>query len=138
MNVRCNHSAAGPFIHFAEEENKLSLSSKNVTHGFRIVSVGGSLDSKENVFKAIAGAMGFPDYFGMNWDAFDECLNDLSWLPSSRFVIVLKNGVDLLRLPANDLKTFFKKCLKMLWTIGKRKNLHCILLLLAQMHYFSD
>ena len=29
-----------------------------------------------------------PDYFGMNWDAFNELILDLSWLPRRQVVIV--------------------------------------------------
>ncbi len=35
--------------------------------------------SKPAFLEAFAGALRFPDYFGRNWDAFEECLRDLSW-----------------------------------------------------------
>ena len=32
--------------------------------------------------------MNFPDYFGNNWDAFDDCLLDLEWCdPTPRIVV---------------------------------------------------
>ncbi|WP_375472657.1 barstar family protein [uncultured Nostoc sp.] len=32
--------------------------------------------------------MQFPTYFGTNWDAFDECITDLTWCPAERYVIL--------------------------------------------------
>jgi RNAse (barnase) inhibitor barstar len=40
---------------------------------------GRMLGDKANLLAALAGALRFPDYFGGNWDALDECLTDLSW-----------------------------------------------------------
>ncbi len=32
--------------------------------------------------------MQFPTYFGANWDAFDECITDLTWCPAEKYVIL--------------------------------------------------
>ncbi|MFN8831451.1 MAG: barstar family protein [Labrys sp. (in: a-proteobacteria)] len=34
-----------------------------------------------------ADILGIPEYFGANWDAFDECLRDLSWVKERRLVL---------------------------------------------------
>jgi RNAse (barnase) inhibitor barstar len=39
---------------------------------------GGSIRSKDDLLRAIAVAMQFPEYFGMNWDAVVDCLRDLA------------------------------------------------------------
>jgi RNAse (barnase) inhibitor barstar len=51
---------------------------------------GGSISSKEDLMDAVAAALEFPDYFGGNWDALDECLRDLgTWLPAEGYVVVV-------------------------------------------------
>ena len=49
----------------------------------------------EGLFSAFATAFHFPDYFGSNWDALDECLNDLAWLPANGYVLVLNHSASL-------------------------------------------
>jgi len=46
--------------------------------GFEVLTLeGGSIESKEELLDAIAEGFGFPDWFGRNWDALEECLRDL-------------------------------------------------------------
>jgi RNAse (barnase) inhibitor barstar len=48
-----------------------------------------AVHDKESFLRAIAEALSFPAYFGNNWDALDECLTDLSWLPGKGYVVLL-------------------------------------------------
>lgn len=42
----------------------------------------------DGLFKVLASTMKFPEYFGYNWDAFNECICDLCWLqPGDVFLI---------------------------------------------------
>jgi len=51
----------------------------------------------EGLFASVAAAFEFPDYFGSNWAAFDECLADLDWLPTaSAYVLVLLHAREIL------------------------------------------
>jgi len=48
---------------------------------------GKKINGKETFLSKAAEAMQFPTYFGANWDAFDECITDLTWCPAERYVI---------------------------------------------------
>ena len=50
------------------------------------------IDLKDgNALHAISQALRFPDWFGGNWDALEDCLGDLSWRPGNGHVLVLRN-----------------------------------------------
>jgi hypothetical protein len=38
----------------------------------------------------------FPCYFGENWNALNDCLNDLEWLPGDAYVLFVTNSNRLL------------------------------------------
>lgn len=40
---------------------------------------GSTLGGKRDLLAGIGRALDFPDYYGDNWDALEECLSDLSW-----------------------------------------------------------
>ena len=42
---------------------------------------------------SIAGALTFPDWFGQNWDALEDCLSDLSWREAAGYVLMFENAV---------------------------------------------
>jgi hypothetical protein len=51
-----------------------------------------SIDLAGGVFDAMAQALDFPDWFGRNWDALEDCLSDLSWRRDAGRILVLSNG----------------------------------------------
>ena len=41
--------------------------------------------------KEMASSFNFPDYFGFNYNALQECLNDLDWIEEGNYVLYIKN-----------------------------------------------
>lgn len=54
-----------------------------------IVRIPPAARGKEKLLGVLAQALRFPRYFGWNWDALEECLCDLSWLPPHIELVVL-------------------------------------------------
>jgi RNAse (barnase) inhibitor barstar len=46
------------------------------------------IESAAALLEALDTALDLPDYFGQNWDALDECIQDLSWIPPGPVVLV--------------------------------------------------
>lgn len=57
--------------------------------GALVVRIPWAARSKEKVLGILSHALHFPRYFGWNWDALEECLGDLSWLPPSIDRVIL-------------------------------------------------
>ena len=53
------------------------------------------LASKAGLLGRVARALKFPDWFGKNWDALNDCLTDLSWLHGRGWVIIFENSKHL-------------------------------------------
>ena len=52
-----------------------------------IVHISVNIASKAELLRTLSIGLNFPEYFGENWDALEECLRDLSWTNSKRIVI---------------------------------------------------
>lgn len=48
-------------------------------------------------FNEIGAALQFPYYFGENWDGFDECITDLSWIDGEAYLLVVSQANLLLQ-----------------------------------------
>jgi RNAse (barnase) inhibitor barstar len=53
------------------------------------------LGSKTGFLGRAARALEFPQWFGKNWDALNDCLTDLSWLGGNGWVIIFENAKGL-------------------------------------------
>lgn len=47
-----------------------------------VAEIPASIRSKQKLLRVLADQLKLPAYFGQNWDALEECLRDLSWLPA--------------------------------------------------------
>lgn len=83
-----------------------TIETQAAVHGWRCFTLNGdTIDSKVTFLKACAAAMNFPDYFGRNWDAFEECLNDLAWAPAPGYLLLYDNVENFARNAPDDWET---------------------------------
>lgn len=71
--------------------------------GAHVARIPAGIDSKTALFRALVPALALPDYFGVNWDALEECLKDLSWIDKRAVAIVHE---DLPALQKKELTTY--------------------------------
>lgn len=70
------------------------LRQSTLAHNMRFVYVDGStIDDKNSFLHHMYAALNCPDYVAGNWDAFEETLRDLDWLPP-RAMLLLYDYVD--------------------------------------------
>jgi len=55
----------------------------------RVVFIPERIHARHRLLEILARGLDFPDYFGWNWDALEECLCDLSWIGDVRPVVLL-------------------------------------------------
>lgn len=67
--------------------------------GLELVRVPPARD-KAALMRAFSDALGFPAWFGANWDALEDCLGDLSWRDAGGQVLLLEGAQSL---PRDDL-----------------------------------
>lgn len=61
-----------------------------------------AVHSKGEFLATVAQSIHAPVWLHKNWDALADVLGDLSWQPAPGYVLVLRNGGELLNLGASD------------------------------------
>ncbi|MGI8856472.1 MAG: barstar family protein [Thermomicrobiales bacterium] len=67
---------------------------------------GDRCQTSPDFFRESATVLNFPSYFGHNWDAFNDCINDLEWLPAKHYIFGIMRSHLLLVQDENRLATF--------------------------------
>ena len=81
----------------------------NTPAGFiRRVLAGAHCRNTNGLFDEMARALEFPDYFGHNWDAVEECLADLEWLPAKGYVLLFTDAQLILPDDEEEFATFLE------------------------------
>lgn len=62
---------------------------------------GRNLPDKAALLFALGEALAFPEYYGQNWDALEECLTDMSWCEGAIVLAIIHADA----LPAEALAT---------------------------------
>ena len=82
-------SATPGLYRLLHREDAATIGAAVDARGWRFFHLDGRFARDKASFLAtVAAAMDFPAYFGHNWDAFEECVNDLSWAPAGGYVLL--------------------------------------------------
>lgn len=88
------------------QQDLAPLRSSAAARGVRWLAVDcGPASSKPQLLETLKAGLRLPDYFGLNWDALEECVTDPDWLPPDGCVIVLENLDRLAACEPDVLKT---------------------------------
>ena len=75
-------------------------------HGWQGFYINGAhIVDKASFINQFASALSFPDYHGKNWDAFEDCITDMAWLPAKGYVLVYDNIRQFARGNSKDWQT---------------------------------
>src|SRR5688572_8551105 len=75
-------------------------------NGFAFFHIEGkNIARKEQLLNHVATALHFPDEFGHNWDALEECLTDLEWVDADGYLIYYDHIDGLLAAHPDQFET---------------------------------
>ena len=87
------------------EARGLQSAAKKAGYAFFHID-GKNIARKEQLLNHVATALRFPEHFGNNWDALEECLTDLEWVDAEGYVIYYDHIDGLLGAHPDQFETF--------------------------------
>jgi RNAse (barnase) inhibitor barstar len=95
-----------PNVYQLQTEVSIEYLSKNCeTKGFQFFYINGNqVSNKETFLNEFALSLQFPDYFGNNWDALEDCLTDLEWVSAQGYVIFYEDAGNFTQQHPQDWK----------------------------------
>lgn len=99
-------------IHFTSEADARMVVGPLLRAGTAVLEIDATgISGERELFTAVARALQFPDYFGMNWDSLEECLRDLEWIDATSYVVLVTEADDLWRYNPQLAGKFLSSCL---------------------------
>jgi hypothetical protein len=74
---------------FASRAKPETVQAAAAAQGWRCFYLDGTtVADKASFLAACQEAFALPAYFARNWDALEECINDLSWAPAAGYIVL--------------------------------------------------
>jgi RNAse (barnase) inhibitor barstar len=87
------------------EAKSLQAAAKRAGYAFFHLD-GKNIERKEQLLNHVATVLQFPNHFGSNWDALEECLTDLEWVDGDGYLIYFDHIDGLLAAHPDQFATF--------------------------------
>lgn len=68
----------------------------------------GGVAARDALFERFREALGFPDWFGANWDALEDCLDDFSWRDDRSRLLVIDGWEAFANAAPEDFATLLE------------------------------
>jgi hypothetical protein len=66
---------------------------------------GKTIGNKRDFLAATATSLNFPEYFGHNWDAFEECISDPDLTPNQTLIVIFDDMTAFVKNEPDQFKT---------------------------------
>ncbi|MCU7829566.1 MAG: barstar family protein [Candidatus Thiodiazotropha sp. (ex Myrtea sp. 'scaly one' KF741663)] len=106
INVNSLFVPEPPWIIQTDMDDDIVLSELKKKYGEQVkknyfVLNGNKMHDFDGLFTEFSIGLKFPDYFGRNFNALDECMADLEWLNLNTYIIFIKNASEILEKNTN-------------------------------------
>ncbi|MEI2432515.1 barstar family protein [Lysobacter yananisis] len=95
---------AGAYFIDARDSQALADAATELGFALARVDFAGCRD-KDDALARIAAGLRFPEWFGGNWDALDDSVNDLSWWPAPGYLLLIERAGAWQAAHADDAAT---------------------------------
>jgi len=111
----------GKIKNYNAEDYKI-IKKKLLDRNFKIIEIDGAfINNEKDIFDIFSKKLKFPKYFGNNWDALRDMLEDLRWINVDKITVLINNFDSLIK------KSFFGIFLEILiestnyWILDKKE-----------------
>ncbi len=123
-------STETPIIRLQSELSAKSLVKRLESEGFFATLVDRApVFNKDTLLHALYQSCFFPGYFGFNWDALEDSLNDFSWLIADGYVLVFQD-FEVLKERSPEVAETFEAIVNDVFKIRKEAGRKPLIILL--------